>query len=184
MTTSAVATRYASALADVVTAPGSSVRPEDALAELRSFDTALRSSAELHSALTSPAVPPGRKRAVVGRIADALKLSRITRNLLFVLIDHRRIAALDAVLHSFEIVVDERLGFARAEVASARELTEAQRTALNERLEKLTGKRIRARFAVDQTLIGGVVARIGSTVYDGSVRGQLDALGQRIATEN
>jgi F-type H+-transporting ATPase subunit delta len=184
MTISAVASRYANALADVVTAPGSSVRPEDALAELHSFEAALRSSPELHNALTSPAVPPGRKRAVVGRIADALKLSRITRNLLFVLIDHRRIAALEAVLHSFEVIVDERLGFARADVASARELTEAQRSALNAQLEKLTGKRIRMRFAVDQTLIGGVVARIGSTVYDGSVRGQLNTLGRRLATEN
>ena len=184
MTTSAVATRYAAALADVVTAPASKVRPEDALAELRSFEAALRSSAELHNALTSPAVPPGRKRAVVGRIADALKLSPIARNFLFVLIDHRRIAALDNVLQSFEIIVDERMGFARADVASARELTEAQRAALNARLERLTGKRIRMRFAVDASLIGGAVARIGSTVYDGSVRGQLDILGRRLAAEN
>ena len=184
MTISAVATRYANALADVVTAPGSAVQPQDVLAELRGFEAALRSSPELSNALISPAVPPGRKRAVVGRIADTLELSRVARNLLFVLIDHRRIAALEGVLHSFEIIVDERLGFARADVTSARELTEAQRTALNARLERMTGKRIRMRFAVDASLIGGVVARIGSTVYDGSVRGQLGALGQRLATEN
>ena len=184
MTTSALATRYANALADVVTAPGSSVRAEDALAELRSFDAALGSSAELHNALTSPAVPTGRKRTVVARIADVLKLLRITRNFLFVLIDHRRIAGLQGILHSFEIIADERLGFARADVASARDLTEAQRTALHAQLERLTGKRIRMRFTVDGSLIGGVVARIGSTVYDGSVRGQLDSLGRRLATEN
>jgi len=101
-----------------------------------------------------------------------------------VLIDHRRIAGLEGILHSFEIVADERLGFARADVASARDLTEAQKTALHAELERLTGKRIRIRFAVDGSLIGGVVARIGSTVYDGSVRGQLDSLGRRLATEN
>jgi F-type H+-transporting ATPase subunit delta len=128
-------------------------------------------------------VPPGRKRAVVGRIADTLKLSRITRNFLYVLIDHRRISGLPDILHSLEVIVDERLGFARAEVSSARELTEAQRTALNARLERMTGKRIRMRFTVNPALIGGAVARIGSTVYDGSVRGQLDSLGRRLVTE-
>jgi F-type H+-transporting ATPase subunit delta len=87
------------------------------------------------------------------------------------------------VLHSFEIIVDERLGFARAEVSSARELTEPQRTAIGSQLERMTGKRIRMQYAVDPSLIGGVVARIGSTVYDGSVRGQLDTLGRKLATE-
>ncbi|HJZ98072.1 MAG TPA: ATP synthase F1 subunit delta [Candidatus Solibacter sp.] len=184
MTTSAVAARYANALADVVTAPGSGVRAEDLLAELRSFEGAFRGSDALQNALMSPAVPPARKRAVVEKIAASLKLSRVARNFLYVLIDHRRIASLEGVLHSFEIIVDERLGFARAELTSARELTEAQRGALSAQMEKLTGKRIRMRFAVDAALIGGAVARIGSTVYDGSVRGQLDMLGRKLATEN
>jgi F-type H+-transporting ATPase subunit delta len=175
--------RYASALADVVTAPGSAIRPDQLLSELRGFEAALRSSTELGNALISPAVPPARKRAVVARIGDSLQLSRIARNLLFVLIDHRRIAALDGILHSFEIIVDERLGFARAEVSSARELSEAQRAALTAQLERKTGKRIRTQYSVDPSLIGGVVARIGSTVYDGSVRGQLNTLGRRLATE-
>jgi len=184
MTLSAVATRYARALADVVTAGASALRPEAAVSELRAFEAALQSSAELRNALISPSVPASRKRAVVARIAEMLQLSRISQNLLFVLIDHRRIASLSAVVHSFELIVDERLGFARAEVASARELTEEQRAALNQELERLTGKRIRMRFAVDESLIGGVVARIGSTVYDGSVRGQLSSMGRRLSTES
>jgi len=81
-------------------------------------------------------------------------------------------------------IIDERLGYARAEVASARELTETQRTALNAQLERLTGKRIRMRFQVDESLIGGVVARIGSTVYDGSLRGQLASLESRLRAES
>ncbi|HXK02943.1 MAG TPA: ATP synthase F1 subunit delta, partial [Verrucomicrobiae bacterium] len=116
--------------------------------------------------------------------AEVLKLSTIARNFLFVLIDHRRVPELPAILQSFELTIDQRLGFARADVASARELTQAQRTALNAVLEQMTGKRVRMRFSVDQGLIGGVVARIGSTVYDGSVRGQLDSLGRRLASEN
>jgi len=184
MTLSAVATRYAHALADVVTGSSSPLRAEDALAQLRAFETALRSSAELHNALTTPAVPLGRKRAVIQRIGYVLELSQITRNFLYVLVDHRRITLLPEILHSFELVVDERLGFARAEVVTASELSDALRQALSGELERLTGKRIRARFAVDASLIGGAVARIGSTVYDGSVRGQLKSLEQRLGAES
>src|SRR2546423_4698822 len=180
MTLSAVATRYANALADVVTSGRSSLRPEDALEQLRSFEAALESSGELRNALITPAVPLSRKRAVTGRISAALKLSQIARNFLYVLIDHGRIASLSDVLHRFELTVDERLGFARAEVVSARHFTQAQRSALSGQLERLTGKRIRMRFAVDESLIAGAIARIGSTVYDGSVRGQLATLGRRL----
>jgi F-type H+-transporting ATPase subunit delta len=89
MTLSAVATRYAHALADVVTASGSPVRPEDAIAQLKAFEAVLRSSLELRTALATPAVPTARKRAVVGRIAGVLQLQQILRNFLFVLVDHR-----------------------------------------------------------------------------------------------
>jgi F-type H+-transporting ATPase subunit delta len=181
MTLTAVATRYASALADVVTGDGSALKPEQAAAELKAFQATLGGSAELHHALTTPAVPSGRKRAVVGRLADLLHLSRITRNFLFILVDRRRIASLSTIIHSFELIVDERLGFARAEIVSAAELNETQRAALNAQLERLTGKRVRMRFAVDRGLIGGVVARIGSTVYDGSVRGELDSLKRQLS---
>ena len=171
------------ALADVVTAAGSALAPQDALGELRSFASALESP-ELRNALITPAVPPARKRAVIGRVADILGLSRITRNFLFVLIDRRRIAEFSDVVNAFEQILDERLGFARAQVASARELTEEQRAALTAVLEKASDKRLRAQFAVDASLIGGVLARIGSTVYDGSVRGQLQTLRRRLSAES
>jgi F-type H+-transporting ATPase subunit delta len=183
MTLSAVAARYANALADVVTAKTSTLSPEQAVAELRAFESALRDSIELQNALETPAVPVARKRAVVGRIGDVLQLSRITRNFLFVLIDHRRIASLPEIIAMFEEVVDTRLGYARAEVSSAAELNDADRRALNAQLEHLTGKRIRMRFAIDPALIGGAIARIGSTVYDGSVRGQLATLERRLTAE-
>jgi len=182
MPVSAVATRYANAFADAVTAAGSATAPPAALAELRSFETALR-TAELRNALITPAVPPARKRAVVGRVGDVLGLSRITRNFLFVLIDHRRIAELSDVANAFEQILDERLGFARAQVASAAELSEDQRAALTAALERASSKRLRAQFSVDPSLVGGVVARIGSTVYDGSVRGQLRVIGRRLSAE-
>jgi F-type H+-transporting ATPase subunit delta len=184
MTLSAVAARYANALADVVTAGASTLSPQQAIAELRAFETTLRGSAELQNALITPAVPGSRKKAVVGRIADILKLSQVTRNFLYVLVDRRRIASLSHIIQDFETVLDARLGYAQAEVSSARELSEAQCRDLNVRLERLTGKRIRMRFIVDGTLIGGAVARIGSTVYDGSVRGQLASLERRLSLED
>src|SRR2546430_886064 len=133
MTLSAVAARYANALADVVTAGGSTISPQQAVAELRSFEAVLRDSAELSTVLITPAVPGGRKKAVVGRVADALRLGRVTRNFLFVLVDHRRIASLSGIIQTFEEVVDARLGFAQAEVSSAAELTPAQRATLTDR---------------------------------------------------
>ncbi|PWU09767.1 MAG: ATP synthase F1 subunit delta [Terriglobia bacterium] len=184
MTVSAIGKRYAQALADVVTAPSSGVRAENIASELSGFDAVLQSSPELFNALISPAVPSSRKKAALARLAEVLVLSRISRNFLFVLIDHRRMPELSQILQAFELVMDERLGFARAEVVSAGDLNDNQRSTLNRKLEELTGKRIRMRFTVDPSLIGGVVARIGSTVYDGSLRGQLSVLGRRLSGED
>jgi F-type H+-transporting ATPase subunit delta len=151
--------------------------------QLRGFAEVLAGSAELRNALTSPAVSPARKRAVVKRLADQLGLAKMVRNFLLVLSDHRRLAALAPMIESFEILLDARLGFVRAELSSAREMDERQKAALGDELSRLTGKKVRPRFAVEPELIGGVIVRIGSTVYDGSVRGQLDSLARRLAAE-
>jgi F-type H+-transporting ATPase subunit delta len=184
MTLSAVAARYANALADVVTAPAAPISPQNAVAELRAFEAALESSRELREVLATPSVPGSRKKAVIGRIAEGLGISRVPRNFLYVLVDHRRIGSLAAIIRQFEEVVDEHLGFARAAVTSAEPLGDPQRAALNAQLERLTGRKIRMSFAVDPALIGGALARIGSTVYDGSVRGQLASLERRLTAES
>lgn len=177
----ALAFTYARALADVVTKPGSATNAQTVLAELTAFEKLLVESAELRIALESPAIPPARKRAVIERLAKALPISQVVERFLFVLMDHRRAALLHEILEAFESVVDERVGIARADVASARPLTEPQQQQIVAGIVRLTGKQARARFSVREDLIGGVVARIGSTVYDGSVRGRLDALGRRLA---
>jgi F-type H+-transporting ATPase subunit delta len=183
MTLSALATRYANALADVVTAPGAALGPERALAELRTFETTIQSSPELASALETPAISGGRKKAVVGRIVEALELSPVTRNFLFVLIDRRRTRSLGEIVHAFETALDQRTGVVRAEIASAGDMNDHQRAALASQFERLTGKHMRMTFAVDQSLIGGVIAKVGSTVYDGSVRGSLESLEKRLRAE-
>jgi F-type H+-transporting ATPase subunit delta len=176
MTLSAVAARYANALADVL-----SEQPQDAGRELRAFEAVLNESHDLREVLSTPAIAASRKKAVIGRLADLLQLSRIARNFLLVLIGHRRIVLLGEILAAFEIILDERNGYVRAEIASAGALGDAERAQIAAELEKLTGKRIRAAYSVDESLIGGVVAKAGSTVYDGSVRGSLESLRQRLS---
>lgn len=180
MTSTAVVNRYASALVDVVVSAGAGIDAALAIQQLRLFETAIRSSPDLRTVLASPAVSIARKRLVIRRIAQALQVERIILNFLLVLNDHRRAAALSEVIDSFDLLLDERRGFKRAEVVSAYELTAEQRDTLSAELAALAGSQVRMRFAVDPELIGGVTARLGSRVYDGSVRGRLAVLRQRL----
>jgi len=170
---SAVANRYARALVDLVLAPGSSLKPEEAVAQLRAVEQMLGESLELRNALLTPAIQTSRKRAVMGKLLERIQASHLIRNFIFVVIGHRRIAMIGEIREAFELLVDERLGFVRAEVTSPASLDDTRRGNLELELSRMTGKRMRLRFAVDGELLGGAVARIGSRVYDGSLRGQL-----------
>jgi F-type H+-transporting ATPase subunit delta len=177
---SAVANRYAQALVDVVMAPGSVLKPEDAVAQLRAVDAVFQESLELRNAMLTPAIQNSRKRAVLAKLLEGIGGSKLIRNFTYVLIDHRRIAIIGEIREAFELLLDERLGFARAEVTSAAPLDERVSADLESELSRLTGKRMRLRFDIDPALLGGVVARIGSTVYDGSVRGELRQLAKKL----
>ncbi|HEX4595961.1 MAG TPA: ATP synthase F1 subunit delta [Bryobacteraceae bacterium] len=181
---SAVANRYARALVDVVTAAGSPLPPEDAVAQVRAVSDLLASSAELRIALLTPAIQTSRKREVMGRLLDQMSVSRLIRNFIYVIIDHRRIGMMSELSEAFEQIMDERLGYVRAEVKSASALDAKRSANLEAELSRLTGKRMRLRFAVDSDLLGGVVARIGSTVYDGSIRGQLQQLRRQLTEQS
>jgi F-type H+-transporting ATPase subunit delta len=133
--------------------------------------------------MQTPAVPTSRKRAVIGKLADRLGFSRIVRNFLFVLLDHKRFAQLSEIREAFERQIDEYLGFVQADVASAEPLDAREVADLEAELTRLSGKQIRPQFSVDPALIGGVVARVGSTVYDGSIRGQLEQMRRHFAKE-
>jgi F-type H+-transporting ATPase subunit delta len=120
---------------------------------------------------------------VAEKLVERMGGSTTLRNFLWVLVDHHRTGMIGEIATEFETALLERLGLAEASVRSARELTAGQKQQLASTLEALTGKKIEARFAVDPTLVGGVVVRIGSTIYDGSVRTQLERLGARLAGE-
>lgn len=176
----AVASRYARALADIVLGPDSPISAAATLDQIAQFEAAIESSAELRNVLLSPAVAPNRKRAVISRLASQFGTPRLIVNFLFVVIDRRRIALLGQIRQAFQAQLDERMGVARADVESARELSPSQRAALESELTRLAGKRVRGEFRVNPDLIGGAVARIGSTIYDGSVRGRLGALRRKL----
>jgi F-type H+-transporting ATPase subunit delta len=184
MISSAVVNRYANALADVVLSPSSDVKPVRAAEQMRAFDDAVQGSKDLRLILASPAVAVARKRAIIKDIAGKLGASRVVTNFLLVLSDHRRSAALSQMIDAFESMLDERLGFVRAEVKSSSDLNQDQQNVLVGELGKLAGAPVKLRFQVDPDLIGGVTAQIGSKVYDGSVRGQLAEMRKRLAVSH
>ena len=178
---SVVASRYARAVVDVVTAPDSAVDPAVVLEQLRGVEALIAGSADLRNALLSPAVSPSRKRAVIAKLTAELNIARPVRNFLYVIIDHRRVVNFSSIVEAFEALLDERLGYVRADVASAQPLPDGQRQRLEAEISRVAGRKAKLKFTVDPALVAGVVARIGSTVYDGSVRGQLDKLRVMLA---
>jgi F-type H+-transporting ATPase subunit delta len=180
MTSATIVYRYAHALADVIVEPGSVVSPAEAVAQLRSFYASASAVPALQAVLVSPAVPKVRKRAVIRAIAAALGLQRIILNFLLVLSDKRRWSALHEVIEALDAVLDDHLGFERAEACSAYPLSDRQLDNLTRELARIAGRKVRLSLSVDPALIGGVTARVGSTVYDGSVRGQLAKMRQNL----
>jgi F-type H+-transporting ATPase subunit delta len=177
----AVISRYAHALVDVVLSAASGLKPAEAVEQLRWFNGAVQESPQLRAVLATPAISATRKRAVIKDIANALAVAPVIRNFVLVLSDHHRVAGLPEIVAAFELALDSRLGLVRAEVKSAYELTDGQRAELMKELSAMAGSEVRVRVEVDPDLIGGVSVRLGSKVYDGSVRGQLAELRERLA---
>ena len=130
----------------------------------------------------SPAIPAEQKRAVLDGIVAQMGAFKAVRNFIAVIIDHRRIPMLDDIARQFEVELDAQLGFVEAEISSARPLSAEEKRELESRVERLTGKKVRAHYAADPGLLGGVMVRVGSTIYDGSVRGQLEKMKQELST--
>lgn len=175
-----VANTYARAFADVVLADH--LDAPRALGGLRRIAGLMDESVELRRVWENPAVPADQKRRLLDAIAQREGIERHVRNLVAVLIDHRRMHFLKEITVRLEKELDARLGFAEAEISSARELGDAERHALEAQIAKLTGKKVRARFGLDYSLLGGAVVRVGSTIYDGSVKGQLERIKQAISS--
>ncbi len=174
---SALAQRYAAALADAAFARKDVEKIKRDLAE---FAAMLENSPELRNVLTTPAIGPGAKKTVIGELAQKMGLDVGAKNFLFVLVDHGRTGILSDIRQAFETEINARMGIVDAAVTSARELSGEEKAQLTQTLERVTGKKVQAQYQLDASLIGGTTVRIGSTIYDGSVREQLNRLRTRL----
>jgi F-type H+-transporting ATPase subunit delta len=172
-----VARRYATALADVVVARGEAQEVKEELADWAEM---LQSSEQLHEVFRNPTIPYEQKRKVLSALIARSNVRPITANFLQVLLQNQRLAELGEVNKRFAQVLDERSGVVSAQVTTARAVPQAAQDALKAKLTALTGKNVRLSFTTDEEIIGGIVTRIGSTIYDGSVRNQLLQVKERM----
>lgn len=177
---SAVAERYAAALADVAIAhrSGEAVRKD-----LAAFIAAYSDSADLRNALETPSLDPALKEKIVESVAAKMGLNDAVRNFVSLIVSHQRTHLLREIDQTFVTELNRRLGIEEAEVTTARQLSDAEKKELLGVLERRTGKKIEARFEADEALLGGAIVRVGSTVYDGSVREQLNRMRERLEAE-
>jgi F-type H+-transporting ATPase subunit delta len=166
---SVAATRYAKALLDVLYPD----RAEMGREQLLRFASVLSQQADAQLVLENPTVSPEKRKDLINTIGDALSLDTPIRNFLGLLVERNRLDLMDEVVSTYEALLDERIGVVKAKVTSAQELDSRQREDVAAQLEKVTGKKVRMEVFVDPSLIGGLVAQVGSTIYDGSIRQQL-----------
>ena len=174
-----VISTYARAFADVVM--DKRLDPAKTLAEAQQISALVRDSKALREVWETPSIAAEQKRSVLDAIVKRAGISQMVRNFVAVLIDKRRMKFLDEIVAQFAQELNQRLGFAEAEITTARELKADERKELERDLERVTGKKIKARYDQDKGILGGAVARVGSTVFDGSVRGQLERIRQQLA---
>jgi len=176
----AVSSRYARALVEVVLEQR--IDADVARQQLNSIAEAVRESGDLRRVWESPAISAEQKRSVLDAIVGQIGAFKAVRNFVAVIIDHRRIPMLHDIVRQFGVELDAQLGFVEAKISSARELSADERRVLESQVERMTGKKVRSHYTSDLGLLGGVVVRVGSTIYDGSVRGRLEKMKQDLIT--
>lgn len=176
---SVAANRYAKALLDVLYPSGA----ERGLEQLESFFSLLSGETKMRQLFENPTIAADRRKTMFKTIADSLSYDTMVRNFLDLLIERNRLELLGEIINSYRKLLDEKLGLVRAHVTTAIPLDAQQQRELATKLERVTGKQVRMDVAVDSTLIGGVIAQVGSTIYDGSVRQQLQTFKRRLTQD-
>ncbi len=173
MSTGTIARRYSAALADVVLQTGDA---ETVKAELAGWGELFRSNKDLQTVFSNPAITHVNKEKILESLIEKTRPTKTTANFVRVLLQNSRLMNLAEINDRFAAELETRGGLVLAEITSARELPHDERTDFEASLAKLTGKRVKVNYSVDKEIIGGVVTRIGSTVYDGSVKTKLETL--------
>ena len=177
MSIETVSRRYAAALADIVLRSGET---ENVKSELKTWQDLINSSDDLRTLLENPSVAYIKKEKVLESLLEKTKPSKTSANFLRLLLRNGRLTELGHINKRFASVLEERGGNILARVTSARELSDKEKAELKTNLESLTGKQVKPIFNIDNGIIGGVVTQIGSTVYDGSVKTQLENLKEQL----
>jgi F-type H+-transporting ATPase subunit delta len=180
MTARTAAARYARALLDVATKESADLGK--IATELDDFIRFLKAQAALERVLLNPAVPAPRKRAAMAEITKLARLAPVVSKLLVLLADRDRLGLLSEMAAAYHGMLADRQQVVRAEITSAEPLPRQRVDAIETRLATITGKRVAMTTRVDKDIIGGVVARVGSTVYDASLETQLKKIRERLTT--
>ncbi len=174
------APKYAHAFASVAASAGLDVAA--AQRQMQDFSLTLDGSKELREVMTDPSIPGEQKLAVLDAMAARIGMMREVRNFFAVIIDHQRLGDLHEILKCYAEVADSGQGVAEAEVVTAHTLNEDDRQSLEEQVARLAGSRVHVAYTQDASLLGGAVVKIGSTVYDGSLRAQLEQMKQALVS--
>jgi F-type H+-transporting ATPase subunit delta len=176
---SSTSMKYARALAEVAAEAGTA---EEVRMGLEAFRDTFRTHQELREFLFNPGVPLAAKRGVVGEVARTLELARCLVNFLYVILERSRLHLLDEFAEAYQEVLDEQAGIARVEVRASHPLEMSELERLKKAMSVITGRTVKLSFEVDQALLGGVKLQVGSTVYDGTIRTQLEELRRQLAS--
>ncbi|MEW6126432.1 MAG: ATP synthase F1 subunit delta [Acidobacteriota bacterium] len=177
MSITTVARRYAEAVADVAIERN---QVEQVDAELNAFAQMVKSSKELFEVFASPVLSNDQKSKVLNALVERAKPSAITANLLSTMLKNYRLHFVETVYEQFKNEINQRRGVVKAEVTTAATLSAEDKNLLSRKLQEVTGKKVEVEFKVEPEIIGGVVTRIGSIAYDGSIRTQLDAVKRKL----
>jgi F-type H+-transporting ATPase subunit delta len=177
---SVFAARYARALADVVL--DAKLNTAEVEQQLDDFAATFAGSKDLKEVLLNPSISAQKRVAILDKINGRVGCGPQVRNFLAVLIRHERLGALAEILEEYRQEMNRRLSISDAEVVTARPLEDQERAKLEGQVSALAGNRVNATFREDKSLIGGAIVRIGSTIYDGSVRGRVERLKERLVS--
>jgi F-type H+-transporting ATPase subunit delta len=180
MSVETVARRYAAALADVVLKQGNA---REVQSELQAWEEMMTANPQLLEVFRNPTIPYQDKRRVLDTLIARARPMQTTANVLQVLLQNARLADLSAVNRAFARVLDERAGMITARVTTAHSISTQIQDSLRQRLSDITKKGVNLNFHVDESIIGGIITQIGSTVYDGSVRNQLQLAKEQMLGE-
>ena len=178
MSLQTVARRYATALADVAIERREEREVQN---ELDQWAEMIEAYPQLKEVFANPTIVYDHKRKVLEDLISRTRVRETTASFLRVLLRNQRLSQLRDIVERFGQVLDERGGLVAAHVTTARPISEDLKNSLHETLAAATGRKVRLSFATDESIIGGLVARIGSTIFDGSVQSQLDRLANEMA---